>query len=233
MTVIDFHSHIIPIDHGCQSIDDCRAQLELMSKSGTEIAVATPHFYPHVHKIDSFCQKRELAIDELKANAPDISPKLCLGAEVLLCEGMEDMTDLDSLCVKGTRVLMLELPMHTLKDGHFDTVEALIQNGYTVLLAHVDRYFDVCEEDVKTLLSMGALAQLNADALFHHSSHKKLRKYLKFTDCICALGSDIHGTSGKSYSHFARSPKILKDNYRTVMHRAKKLLRNAEIIEFD
>ena len=231
MTVIDFHSHILPIDHGCQSIDDCRAQLELMSAHGTEIAVATPHFYPHVHKIDSFVRKRELAIEELKAEPPSKSPRLCFGAEVLLCEGMEHMSELEHLCINGTRVLLVELPMHALKDGHVDTVEALITNGYTVLLAHIDRYFDVCEEDVKTLLSLGALAQINADALFHRSSAKKIRKYLEFTDRISALGSDMHGTGAKKYSRFVKAQRVLKDDYRTVMHRSKKLLNSAQILE--
>ena len=231
MTVIDLHSHIIPIDHGCQSIDDSHAQLELMSAAGTEIAVATPHFYPHVHKIDGFIKKRDLAIEEIASDAPKSAPRLCLGAEVLLCEGMEDMAELDKLCIRGTKVLLVELPMHTLKDGHIDTVEALMQNGYTVLLAHIDRYFDVCEEDVKTLLSLGALAQINADALFHRQTLKKLRKYLEFTDRISALGSDMHGTGAKTYSRFVKAQRVLKDDYRTVMHRSKKLLNSAQIPE--
>ena len=233
MTVIDLHSHIIPIDHGCQSIDDSHAQLELMSAAGTEIAVATPHFYPHVHKIDGFIKKRDLAIEEIASDAPKSAPRLCLGAEVLLCEGMEDMAELDKLCIRGTKVLLVELPMHTLKDGHIDTVEALMQNGYTVLLAHIDRYFDICEDDVKTLLSIGAQAQINADALFHRQTLKKLRKYLEFTDSISALGSDIHGSSQKTYLHFTKAPKALKEHYGEIMRRSKSLLRHAEIISLN
>ena len=230
MTVIDFHSHIIPtIDHGCQSLDECESQLELMGKT-TAVAVATPHFYPHIHKTDSFNAKVATAVNQIKELHIECAPNICVGAEVLLCEGLEEMSELGSLCIRGTRCLLIELPTHTLRRGHFDTIEALIASGYTVLLAHIDRYFKICLDDIDTLLNMGALAQINSDALFHHSTMKRITKYLETTKSICALGSDLHGANANAYNSFLKAPKALKEYYETIMQRAEKLVIEAETI---
>lgn len=231
MTVTDFHSHILPsLDHGCSGLEECRAQLELISTSGTELAVATPHFYPHVHKSDIFRKKTDLAVAEIKSQKLLHAPRLCLGAEVLLCEGLENMENLPLLCIRGTNVLLLELPMHRLRNGHYDTVEAIISNGYTVLLAHIDRYLKETPEDINTLLSMGALAQINADALLSRVSFKRISKYLEGTDKICAIGSDLHGAHVSDYDAFIKSKKLLKEHYETVMMRSGRLLFEAEKI---
>jgi protein-tyrosine phosphatase len=231
MTVIDFHSHILPtIDHGCQDVDECLAQLTLMGTTDTSIAVATPHFYPHIHKTDSFNTRVSRAISQIKEITRSDFPKLCVGAEVLLCEGLDSMNELHSLCIRGTHCLLIELPTHSLRRGHFDAIEAMLSDGYTVVLAHIDRYVKICGDDVDTLLSMGALAQINADALFHLSALKKINKYLETSDCICALGSDLHGAKPNAYNNFAKAPKALKEHYEVIMQRAKKLLFEAETI---
>ena len=230
MTVIDFHSHILPtVDHGCQSLDECISQLEIMGKT-TAVAVATPHFYPHIHKTDTFNAKVAIAVNQIKELHRTDNPRICVGAEILLCEGLEEMSELGSLCVRGTRCLLVELPAHALRRGHFDTIEALIASGYTVLLAHIDRYFKICPDDIDTLLGMGALAQINSDALFHHSTMKKIGKYLESTESICALGSDLHGANANAYNSFLKAPKALKEYYEAIMHRAERLLTEAETI---
>ncbi len=231
MTVVDFHSHILPYaDHGCKDMCECNAQLKVMCSSSTNIAVATPHFYPHVHKIEGFAKKTENAALQIKDISADTRPKICIGAEILLCDGMESMKQLNTLCIKGTNCLLIELPLHPLKHGYLDTAEALLSQGYTLILAHIDRYFKICPDGIDTLISMGALAQINAEALFHRKSLKRIHKYLEVSECICALGSDLHGSSMKSYKHFARASKALKEYYPVIMQRAQTLLSNAEMI---
>ena len=229
MAVIDFHSHILPsVDHGCADIDECKAQLDIIGSNLTDITVATPHFYPHVHKVKSFNETTNRAVSELKASKQHAHSKICVGAEVLLCEGLESMDELSSLCIKGTKCMLIELPTHALKNGHFDTIEYMLANSYTVILAHIDRYFKICPNDVDALISMGALAQINADALFQHSSRKRIFKYLEHSECISALGSDLHGSDPASYKHFIKASKVLKEYYQAIMSRAEVLLSDAE-----
>lgn len=232
MKVIDFHSHILPgVDHGCKNVAECTKQFEIISSSFVDTVVATSHFYPYIHTIEAFSEKVENALTEIEKSPVQHSPLLCIGAEVLLCEGLNMMNGLNSLCIRGTKTLLIELPMHSLKREHFDTVEQLIADGYSVLLAHIDRYFRICPNDIDELLSMGAVAQINADALSSRSSLKKIKKYLETTEKICAIGSDLHGSDPKSYKPFKKAAKTLSEYYESIMHRSGILLNGAETIK--
>ena len=97
MKIIDFHSHILPgVDHGSDSLETTLAQLELSKRSGVEVIVATPHFYPHILRLSDFISKRDAAYGSL-VDVNGISV-LC-GAEVLLCEKLQQFEGLDALCI--------------------------------------------------------------------------------------------------------------------------------------
>ena len=232
MIITDFHSHILPaLDHGCKDTHESVSQLALMKSYGTDIAVATSHFYPHIHQVDTFIKKTDEAIKALRHERITHAPRLAIGAEVLLCENLNAMNGLPNLCIRGTRVLLLELPLEKLRDGHYDTVEALISDGYTVVLAHIDRYLKQFSEGIDELLDMGALAQVNAHSLHNHSVLKIIKRYLSENDNICALGSDLHGADEKLCRHFAKSKKILGDDFERIMSKTSKLLYEAELID--
>jgi len=229
-SVIDFHSHILPaLDHGCANVDTCIGQLELMKSCGTDIAVASSHFYPHIHKLARFEEKRRNAIDMLLSAPLRDTPKICVGAEVLLCEHLEKMEGLERLCIDGTNVLLLELPLHTLRRGHIDTVEELMNRNFTVLLAHIDRYLTNYSEGIEALISLGAKAQINTDLLSSPRTRKKLSPFLKNGD-IHAIGSDLHGIDRKLYKSFTKSPKHLSPYYTKIMQNSALLLTDAKFI---
>ena len=93
---IDFHSHILPgVDHGCASTEEFTAQLALMRSSGVDVAVATPHFYPEQTSIEDFLWLRDECAKALLAAMPKETPPIHLGAEVLVCPGMEEMEGLE------------------------------------------------------------------------------------------------------------------------------------------
>lgn len=234
MAIIDFHSHILPgADHGSSSLDNSLSQLALMKNMGTSAAVATPHFYPNAHTPEQFFNKVTRALNQLNSASPFPSPTLFLGAEVLVCHNLEDMEGLDSLCIRGTKVLLLELPFEPLAEKHIDTVEALIAAGYTVVLAHIDRYIKKYSDTIDAMLELGALAQINAEGLEHFGTRRKLMGYIKNTDRVCALGSDLHGDNSKSYKRFVKCQKILGEHFNIIMSRTEALLKNAETVKFE
>ncbi len=231
LTVIDFHSHILPaLDHGCTGLDQCREQLALMKQSGTDIAVATSHFYPNEHAPTKFRSDVDNAISMIKEANINVSPRLAIGAEVLLCRNLHLMEGFDGLCIRGTNVLLLELPMKKLSHGYFDTVEQIIRGGTRVVLAHIDRYIRDYDEDIDTILSMGAYAQVNAYSLATGKIRKRIVEYLETTDKICALGSDLHGVDTQSYKKFVKAEKLLGEHYEPIMKRTASMLAGAEFI---
>ena len=226
--LIDFHSHILPrVDHGSSGMTETTKQLQLVSNAKVDVLVATPHFYPNADSADSFLHKVQAATERLQAaSLPPIN--LCLGAEVLYCNQLDRMDGIEQLCIRGTNVLLLEAPMDRWHDDLFDTVEALLKR-FTVVLAHIDRYVRVQEQEIHTLLEMGALAQINGYAFSSLTTRKKLKPFLE-TDRVVALGSDLHGADEKTYARFLASQKRLGNTFDQIMARSATLLRDAEYI---
>ena len=223
--VIDFHAHILPnADHGSDGLQTSLDQLKLLHNTGVDTVVATPHFYPHRHTCASFAEKITASCDTL-SQRDGTAPNICLGAEVLYCDGIDHMEDLDGLCIKGTDLLLLELPTDVWERSLFDTVKQLTKK-YRVVLAHIDRYVHKQSEEIDFLLEMGALAQINASSLFSFSTKRKLKPYIE-EGLIVALGTDLHGADKKACKYFADADKKLGDEYFEIMKRTNALLEEA------
>ena len=89
-----------------------------------------PHFEPENDTVSSFLKKREEAVNALLPYLTAELPRVFVGAEVLLCEGMEKMPDLDKLTVAGTNLLLLERPFLPLTDGMAATIAAIREKGF-------------------------------------------------------------------------------------------------------
>ena len=154
MIKIDFHAHILPkADHGSDSEETSAVQLSLLKNAGVGTVVATPHFYPNRHNIKDFEESIDRAIASLSSISPDNRPQIAVGAEVLICENIDKLEHLNELCIRGTSVMLLEMPMaDKWSNSLFKTVSSLIDLGYTVVLAHIDRYLPEHEEDICFLL---------------------------------------------------------------------------------
>ena len=206
MDFVDFHAHILPhVDHGSFSTETTIAQLEFAVSAGVKRIVATPHFYPHEENPEHFVERRNAYYKRLLERIPDNSPDIKLGAEVLICDNIEEMPMLEQLCIAGTKVLLLELPFTDFSDAYVHSVRTLVNQGYTVILAHADRYDP---KNIDRLLEIGAKVQLNASALSGLFIPKHVKSWLN-NDKVYALGSDIHGADKKAYVRFSKAVKRL------------------------
>ena len=217
--IIDFHSHILPCaDHGSDGLKTSLRQVELLSEAGIGTVIATPHFYPERHTVESFLKKRNGAAVELISSLPEGSPKIILGAEVLLCEGLDKMDGLDELCIEGTKTVLLEMPMHRWSDGLIETVERISELGLTPVMAHVDRY---PIREVERFYGLdGVYFQLNATSLCKLFGK---RDYLKMVDsgAVVAIGSDLHMTDVSASRSFSSALRSLGDG------RVEKIMRKS------
>lgn len=225
VTFIDFHSHILPgADHGSDSVKTSAVQLSMAKAAGLEKIVATPHFYPNLHTVKDFLVRRNRAYQNLNMLAESKNIEVILSAEVLLCEGIEELPDIDKLAVRGTNVLLIELPFSRVTNVMFDSVEALIKKGFNVVIAHADRYKPA---DIERVISLGAKIQLNADALSGLLIRKHLKKWLT-SGIVVALGSDIHGVNKKYYKRFVKAANRIKDF--GVFEKCKNILNEAQLV---
>lgn len=203
--VVDFHSHILPgVDHGSDSLVTTLYQLNSAKKHGISKIISTSHFYPTAHSVEGFLKKRNAAYTQLLERGGEL-PEIRLGAEVLLCNGIDRLEGIEKLCINGTNSLLLELPFSDFCYEYVRTVERLLHKGLDVILAHADRYD--CK-NIETLIPLGVRVQLNASSLigFKKLKNKHLFEWME-KGLVVALGSDIHGKDSRAHARLCKAFK--------------------------
>lgn len=228
MELIDFHAHILPhMDHGSSRTATAKEQLALIHSAGVKTVCATSHFYPQDVLPEVFIKERKESLRTLlAAMGGSKRPQIHLGAEVLICQGLENMEGLEALCVEGTNVLLLEMPFtHDSWDrALFRTVYELKKRGLKIVLAHVDRYpGDLIEE----MFDMGVQGQINVSSLHKLIKPKSLLRWID-EGSIVALGSDLHGCDPKAYAPFPKVAGALGERGEWIMRSTRALLREAK-----
>ena len=207
----DFHSHILPgADHGASDTAEAMTILHTAFEAGIETMAATPHFYPHRHRVDDFLKRRNAAYDRLREHLDEKTPKILLGVEALICPGIDNMEGIEKLTLEGTNILLLELPFvvseHT--DELFETVERLIyDNGYTVFMAHANRYPTA---SVERMASLGAKLQLNLEDICSFGERSRVKHWLE-NGWVSAVGSDVHHDE-KIFKKLKKSARIVSSS---------------------
>ena len=203
---IDFHAHVLPgMDHGCRNVDMAMEQLHRAAAAGVDVVAATPHFYAHTETVAHFLERRRSSVEELKKgiHAETGLPDVLVGAEVLICPGLEHMEKLEELCLERTNVLLLEMPFtDRWEDELIDTALKIKSSGIYVVLAHAERYK---WSQVHRLTDKGIPVQLNVRAMAGGRHFIRVMRYLKENNVV-AFGSDIHGVSD-DYDKFKKIVK--------------------------
>lgn len=203
----DYHSHILPgCDHGSDGIETSLKQIEMAEGAGIKTICATPHFYPHKESVEAFLSRRQRTYEALKERLPDNAPNILLGAEVLICDGMDQLDGLDRLCRQGTNELLLELPFYKWPESVWETVDCLNdRDDIRIVIAHADRY---PPEDIERLIGAGIPLQLNVECFKNPLRRKRYISWVK-NGYAKYLGSDIH-MLGSGYRDWEKCKKILR-----------------------
>ena len=202
---IDIHSHILPdIDDGPKTAAQSLELLECAVKNGIDRIVATPHFYASIHSLEQHTAKakdRFLELDSLiKDNKLPLS--ILLGYEVRYFDGISRIDSLDRLCINKTKVILLELGNIPFTDTVIDEIMNLKYYGYTVILAHIERYAKTRGfNNIKKLIdSRVVYAQCNASSFIEGPFRRTANRLLK-ENLVSAVASDMHSVE-------KRPPKI-------------------------
>lgn len=192
----DLHCHLLTgIDDGAR---DCAESLTLLSaerEDGVERIALTSHYNPEAEAPEAFIRRREAAFSALSqslAEAGVPAPECKCGAEVMFSPLLGRM-DAEALCIEGTRVLLLELPVTHRPYFLDETLFALQEQGITPLLAHVERYSFVMEDPgiLYDWTAAGILSQVNAGTLIR-ARHGSLLWRLLDANLVQIIASDAH-----------------------------------------
>ena len=203
---LDYHAHVLPgCDHGSDGVETSRKQLAMAAAARVRTVCATPHFYPHKESIPSFLQRREASARLLRENLTADAPQLQLGAEVLICDGMERLDGLPRLCRSETNELLIEMPFYQWPEAIWDTLYALCERrDIKIVLAHAERY---PPEAIEQLIRDNVALQLNSECLTRPLHRKRYLTWIK-NGSVKYLGSDIH-MLGDGYRAWEKCVKLL------------------------
>ena len=149
-----------------------------------------------------------------------IAPKIILGAEVLICDGIARLPDLEKLCLEGTNILLLEMPFTHWTESHFESVEEILERkDIRPIIAHADRYQP---DDIDRLLDYEIPLQLNVNSLCSLFMPKHLKSWIEY-GYVYALGSDIHGAE-LGYKPWIKAEKKLKGYFDEIMERTEEFI---------
>lgn len=207
--MIDWHNHVLPkMDDGSRSVAESIAMLRAQAEQGVTTVIATPHFYANDESVTSFLTRRNQSLQRLCTEwQTDALPSIRLGAEVQYYLGISRMPALSALCIEGSNLLLLEMPMIRWTESMIrELVEISGRDGICLVLAHIDRYLSLQDREVwSRLLENGILMQVNASFFAAFPTRRKALSLLK-KGCIHLLGSDCHNMTsrppqiGKAYS---------------------------------
>lgn len=203
---LDYHAHILPgCDHGSDGIETSLKQLEMASGVGIKTICATPHFYPHKESIESFLQRRTQTAKVLQEHLTNSMPTIQLGAEVLICDGLDRLDGLPCLCRGETNEILLEMPFYQWPESIWDTLYSLCErHDIKIVLAHAERY---SPEAIERLIQNNVSLQLNSEYLTRPLQRKRYLKWIK-NGSVKYLGSDIH-MLGDGYRAWEKCVKLL------------------------
>lgn len=208
MKMVDIHSHILPeMDDGSRSLDMSLSMLKIAVDEGIGTIYATPHNMPgkgcptkdkvirEVEKLKEVCDEQNIPID--------IIP----GTEYFYREEVEEILDAGEAITMGdTDRVLIEFDPSVEKRYVIRAVTEVTGMGYTPIIAHVERYYDLMEKKYTTIGEMrklGALIQVNCASIIGENG----KPSLKDTKALLKLGYvDFIGTD--AHSDRRRSPRM-------------------------
>lgn len=216
MSVIDFHTHILPlVDDGSDSLETSALMLEAQKKQGVEKVIATPHFYANYDKPERFLEKRKQSVQMLLQGIKDLDnmPEIKVGAEVYYFEGMSDCEYLKDMAIEGTKCVMIEMPFKHWSDYNLNQLEGIRQKlGLTPIIAHIDRYIRPLSQKktFERLERLPVLIQANASFFVNKSTRRFALKLFR-QGKIQLIGSDCHNLTSRA-PNLSGAIDVIKQN---------------------
>lgn len=223
--MIDLHSHIIPnVDDGSRSLEDSVNLIKESIKLGITDIVFTPHFesipnrmIPNININESFnAFKKHLEDENLNIN-------IYLGNEITISDNLiKDLKNSKCLSINGSKYILLELDFFAAEEEIGELIYELELAGYSVIIAHAERYMYADYKYIEMLVREGALIQINATSII--TKHPFLRKFIMKlikNNLVHFVSSDVH---------FGRENKML-EAYQMVAKKFNKDIANKLFIE--
>ncbi len=228
--MIDIHTHILPeIDDGLGTWSEFIEVTNLAKAGGIEKIVATPHI------IDGRLNSKQIT-KILKESQAKVSTEICFGAELSLLWAIDKSSDIlrEYTLNQNGCMLLIELSYIGQVMGLRDFFWRLRGEGFTPIIAHIERYPYLELENYHELRISGVFFQVNIGSfLGHHGTAVKNKALLLLNNnLISLLATDLHRR--EDYFDFANTVRKLEKMMSTKQlelffkHNPSRVLRGVE-----
>lgn len=214
MSIIDWHSHILPkLDDGSKSLDMSTDILQESARQKVNIMIATPHFYGDHMTPELFFKRRQTAYNQVKEIASKHKINIGLGAEVAMFKGMDEWSGLERFAIQGTNLILIEMPFTPWTADDLETLENIRLRGLRPIIAHVERFRRIPMDKAiyNEIFDMGFIIQYNCEDLLSFFPKHRLFKLMNNTDNFI-LGSDCHNSDTRP-QNMRMGRAVLKNKY--------------------
>ena len=192
--MVDIHSHILPeVDDGSRSVEQSLSMLETAVSKGVTDIVCTPHYrWQYNLSQENVKEKFDKFVSAVKGK--NIPVRLYLGREVYELRGLSRIIrENPDMIMNGKPYVLGEFDFYEKKDPANSAYE-LKKSGYTLIVAHAERYNYLTLEDIYEIKRNGGLIQVNAQSVT-----KRFKKFFgrrvkdMFSEgLVDFVASDIH-----------------------------------------
>ena len=165
MSVIDFHSHVLPrIDDGSHSSEESLGMLQISASQGIDVMAATSHFYATEDRISSFLNRRRWSEERLKERM-------------------------------NQELTKEERPFTKWNKSEIEEVRYILERRkLRVMLAHLERFLMIPgnKKRIYELMELPVYVQINAGSFERWGERRQILKMIRKKEQIF-LGSDCHG----------------------------------------
>ena len=196
---IDVHSHLLPgIDDGCEDLDQSLASVRRLTELGYVGTVCTPHVWPDLfpHNTTSHIQGLTVQLRR-EFESRGVSYELWPGGELRLFKGAVKWLKQHGVpTLAGSRCVLCDLWEDRWPRHADQTLDYLLEEGYTPILAHperanIDKGLDA---QLDRLADKGVLLQGNFNCFTGREgplAAERVRQYLQ-EGRYALLATDMH-----------------------------------------
>lgn len=200
MGYIDVHAHVVPgVDDGSHDNRESVEMLQQAYESGITTVIATPHYSKGFRTYTTEELKRYCRALEKHAQK-HISPefKVYVGQEIFYNErSLEMIQSGEVIPLADSKYILLEFSPEVSYSVMFQALREVAMTSYFPVLAHVERYACLREDDrMEELRALGVMLQMNYAHIagkWYDADTKWCRNMLK-ANYIDVLGTDMHNS---------------------------------------
>ncbi len=165
----DIHCHVLPgVDDGSQNIEESMQMLRIAYQNQIKRIIVTPHNKPMRHNAGPEKISELIAQLTMQMKREKIEIALYSGNELYYCDELVDKLENHKACTMAdTAYILVEFSPADSWEYIRNGMNSLIMGGYIPILAHVERYREICvsTERIEELIEMGAYIQVNVSSI--------------------------------------------------------------------